>query len=406
MESARRWTARHPPWVNTSLVDFAALMARFGPPPGLVALGVSGGPDSLALALLARDWGGARLLALVVDHGLRAGSGAEAAHVQAMLAGQGIAARVLRLGLAPGPALQERARAARHAALLAACGQAGAPWLLLGHQRRDQAETVLLRARHGSGRAGLAGMAPVRAAAEAVIIRPLLDVPPAALEAVCAAAGLTPVRDPSNNDSRFTRVALRAGLSAPVVDALALGAAALGQARGRAEAALAARFAEAAALYPHGAARLRRAALGDDATARALLGRLLRVVGGAAHAPPEAAVAALLSRGQGTLGGAWWRPDGWLIREPGACAAPVPAEAGALWDGRFRLRAGLPGAMLGALGAWRGPGPAAWRAGLPAIRHDGRLLAVPHLGLGAAALDFAPRGGPLLAGDWSKTPAA
>ncbi len=381
-------------------------MARFGPPPGLVALGVSGGPDSLALALLARDWGRARLLALVVDHGLRAESGAEALHVQAMLAGQGIAARVLRLRLPPGPALQERARAARHAALLAACGQEGAPWLLLGHQRRDQAETVLLRARHGSGRAGLAAMAPARAAAEAMILRPLLDVPPAVLEAVCAAAGLQPVRDPSNHDPRFARAALRAGLQATAVDALATAAAALGRARGRAEAALAARFAAAGALYPHGAARLDRAALGHDATARALLGRLLRVVGGAAHPPPAEAVAALLARGQGTLSGAWWRADGWILREAGACAPPIPATAGALWDGRFMLDEALPGAMLGALGAGvAGPGPAALRAGLPAIRRDGVLYAVPHLGIGPAmpGLCFAPLGGPVAAGDWRKS---
>ncbi|MBR0674538.1 ATP-binding protein, partial [Neoroseomonas soli] len=89
-----------------------APLGPFGPSPRIAA-GVSGGPHSLALALLAAEWARARggdLLALVADHGLRPESGAEAEGVAALLAARGIAARVLRLGLAGGPGLQERAR--------------------------------------------------------------------------------------------------------------------------------------------------------------------------------------------------------------------------------------------------------------------------------------------------------
>ncbi|MCO6420058.1 tRNA lysidine(34) synthetase TilS, partial [Siccirubricoccus sp. KC 17139] len=82
---------------------------------------------------------------------------------------------------------QARAREARLAALLAACHEAGRPWLLLGHHRADQAETLLFRALRGSGPAGLAGMAPARPAVEALLLRPLLGTPPARLEAVVAA---------------------------------------------------------------------------------------------------------------------------------------------------------------------------------------------------------------------------
>src|SRR5919107_181333 len=88
--------------------EFAALMAPlgpFGPAPALAA-GVSGGPHSLALALLADAWArerGGSLLALVVDHGLRPESGAEATGVVAQLAARGIPARLLRLRLPPGP---------------------------------------------------------------------------------------------------------------------------------------------------------------------------------------------------------------------------------------------------------------------------------------------------------------
>ncbi|MGC8476778.1 MAG: ATP-binding protein, partial [Acetobacteraceae bacterium] len=85
---------------------FAARMERLGPfpPAPRIAVAVSGGADSLALALLARGWARARggdVLALIADHGLREESAAEAERTRRVLAGQGIAARVLRLGLRP-----------------------------------------------------------------------------------------------------------------------------------------------------------------------------------------------------------------------------------------------------------------------------------------------------------------
>lgn len=317
-----------------------APLGPFGPHPAIAA-GVSGGPHSLALALLAQRWATARggsLLALVADHGLRPESGAEARGVAAMLEGQGIAARILPLRLPPGPRLQERAREARIAALLEACRAQGRPWLLLGHHRGDQAETLLFRALRSSGEAGLAGIAPVRAAGPALLLRPLLPIPPARLEAVCAAAGLAPVRDPSNRDPRFARIRLRSALAAapPAAEAvLAEAAAAFARRRARGDAAIAARLARAAEFLPEGAVRLDPTALGRDGVAAAILARLVRLLGGARHAPPAQAVRALLARGQGTLGRCWLRPAAggtWLLRpEPGAlvrkAAVPLaPAE--------------------------------------------------------------------------------
>jgi tRNA(Ile)-lysidine synthase len=408
--------------------EFAGLMAPLGPfgPAPRLAAGVSGGPHSLALALLAEDWARARggsLLALIVDHGLRPESAAEAAGVAARLARRGIAARILPLGLGPGAALQARARAARHAALLRACGEAGTPWLLLGHHRADQAETLLLRALRGSGAAGLAAMAALRAAPEALLLRPLLGQPPARLEAVVRVARLAPVRDPSNADPRFGRVALRLALgdpagTGPAVEALAGAAAGFAARRGREEGALAGRLAGAARLLPTGHAEIDPGALGEDALADAALGALLRLVGGGAFPPPRAAVAALRRRGAGTLGGAVlgrWR-GGWLLaRESAAVAPPVAAVAGARWDGRFRLlAAGQPGCMLGALGAEearlrrQAPGlPALVLATLPAIRRNGMLVAVPCLGYPDAEccaefpMLLAPRAGPVTGGaEW------
>jgi tRNA(Ile)-lysidine synthase len=380
---------------------FAALMAPLGPfgAAPRIAAGVSGGPHSLALALLADCWARARggaLLALVADHGLRPESAAEADGVVAMLASRGIAARVLRLGLGGGPGVQARARAARLAALTQAASDTGRPWLLLGQHRADQAETLLFRALRGSGPAGLAGMAPVRDGGVALVLRPLLGVAPAALEAVVAAAGMVPVRDPGNTDPRFARVRLRAALADPGgegagVAALGAAAAAFAARRDRTEADVAARLAAAAEIRPEGFAWIDPGALGRDRVAVAALARLVRLVGGAALAPAPAGVEVLLAAAGGTLGGAWLRPGTggrWLLaRDPGGLAPAVEARHGAAWDRRFRLAGpGRAGWRMGALGAGAGALrggtglPAAVLRALPAIRDpNGVLAAVPML---------------------------
>ncbi len=394
--------------------EFAGWMRPLGPfgtQPRLAA-GVSGGPHSLALALLTHQWAieqGGSLLALVVDHGLRADSAEEAARVRDRLNGAGILAQVITLDVARGSGLQDRARAARLAALLAACAAEKRPWLLLGHHAGDQAETLLARALAGSGAAGLAGMAATRTAAEALILRPLLTTAPERLEASIAAAGLAPERDPSNADTRFLRVRLRAAAGQAAQPALLEAAGRFARRRALHESAVASRLAAAAMVSPDGFARIDPAALGTDAVAVEALGTLLRLVGGAVFAPPAAAVAVLLAQGRGTLAGVWLRPargGGWvLLREPAAMASPVPALRGAIWDGRFRLVGeGAAGHWLGALGregvALRTALPSSLRAALPVIRDaQGRLAAVPGLDYPSAlacrpfALAFAPLGG-------------
>ncbi|MBU8541402.1 tRNA lysidine(34) synthetase TilS [Falsiroseomonas tokyonensis] len=342
-----------------------APLGPFGPTPTILA-GVSGGPHSLALALLLARWvlaRGGRLLAGIVDHGLRAESAKEAADVAGWLVARGIESRILRLGLAPGPGAQARARAGRLAALLDLATTEGAGWLALGQHRADQAETLLLRGLAGSGAAGLAGMAAARSAGAALLIRPLLGQAPARLEAVVAAAGLAPLRDPSNADPRFTRARLRAALAdaagqGPAVAALDQAARAFAARRARQAQVVAARLAVAVQLSEWGFGRLDLAALGRDEVAEAALAGLVRMVGGGAYAPSEAAVGRLLAQGAGTLGGARLTRQGLLLREAAAMAPAVPAVPGALWDGRFRLEGQPP------LGLWLGPlGPAA--ASLP-----------------------------------------
>ncbi len=358
--------------------------------------------------LLAAEWALARgglAHALVVDHGLRAGSDGEATWTAELLQGLGHTAEVLTLSLPPGAAVQERARAGRMDAMLARCATLGLPWLLMGQHRADQAETVLFRALRGSGEAGLAGMAAARPRAEALLLRPLLDVPPVRLEAFLARRGLVPLRDPSNMHPRFTRARLRAALAdpdgtGPGVAALVEAGAAFAARSARRNAAVRSRLAMAFCFRPEGFAMVREAELGRDDIARLALAGAVRLVSGEEHAPAEAAVAALLARGRGTLHGTEWR-DGWLFREAAACAPAVPAASGTLWDRRWRVRSAPMGMAVGAVGggvsrAQRRGLPARVVAGLPGLWREGRLEGIPALGLGMTAeLVFAPSGGPL-----------
>lgn len=190
-------------------------------------VGLSGGADSLALTAIA-----ARLrptTALIVDHGLQAGSAevAERAREQAIALGC-VGAHILpvEVGSVGGP--EAAARTARYGALRSA--RDGAP-VLLGHTLDDQAETVLLGLGRGSGARSLAGMR----AHDPPWCRPLLGIRRETTLAVCAELGVTPWQDPHNSDPRFTRVRLRnevlplleQALGGGVAEALARTAAAL-----------------------------------------------------------------------------------------------------------------------------------------------------------------------------------
>ena len=165
----------------------------FPPPPAAVTCAVSGGPDSLALLVLARA-AGLEVTAVYVDHGIRPTSAAEADVVAAAAAAVDAGFRCETVSVAPGPNLEARARSARYAAL-----PDGA---LVGHTADDQAETVLLNLLRGAGLAGVAAMEPTRR-------RPLLGLRRADTLEVCRLAGLTPVRDESNLDPAIRRNRVR-----------------------------------------------------------------------------------------------------------------------------------------------------------------------------------------------------
>ena len=132
-------------------------------------LAVSGGPDSTALLLLAARWRKARkrgpkLVAVTVDHGLRAEARREAAAVKRLARSLGVPHRTLRWsGRKPTTGLQEAARLERYRLLAKAARDCGARHVLTAHTLDDQAETVLIRLTRGSGISGLAAMARMSA---------------------------------------------------------------------------------------------------------------------------------------------------------------------------------------------------------------------------------------------------
>lgn len=212
------------------------LVARFrrdleavaGGAPEPFALAVSGGPDSLALLLLAHAALPGRVSVATVDHGLRSGSAAEAQAVARLCEEIEVPHAILRARVeAAGEGLQAAAREARYSALAAWMDDRGLSLLLTAHHSDDQAETLLMRLNRGSGVAGLAG---VRAAGAMPgsggrlrVARPLLGWRRSELDSIVAAAGVEPARDPSNADERFDRARLRRRLAeAPCLDPAAL----------------------------------------------------------------------------------------------------------------------------------------------------------------------------------------
>ena len=376
---------------------FAKTMARFGPfePKPRLAVAVSGGADSLALALLADRWAraqGGRITAVTVDHALRPEAAAEARQVGRWLKAAKIRHVTLRWTppaplkkLAGGtrPAnLQSAARDARYQLLTGWCRDHAVLHLLLAHHRDDQAETLLLRLARGSGLDGLAAMAPLVERASLRLLRPLLDLAKEDLSAYLTARGQAWIEDPSNRDFANARVRVRKLLPRLAEEGmtaarLAETASHLAQARAALEGETDRLLAAAVAIYPEGylrldASLLRRAE--RDVGLRALA-RAVSCIGGQAYGPRLERLMRLYERlcatgggpglGRGrTLSGCRILParriDGdpsrhvLVVREPAAVAPPLPWRPGEAvsWDGRFRFAGGAVSPRPG--GAFKG----------------------------------------------------
>ena len=197
---------------------FRADLDALSDPSARLGIAVSGGPDSLALLLLAAAARPGRIEAATVDHGLRRGGRDEAEMVADLCARLHVEHAILAIewDLPPVSAIQEQARTVRYGALGAWLDERGLAALLTAHHLDDQAETIAMRLNRGSGVRGLAGMrrnAPLPGGTDHVLLRPLLGWRRSDLDEICAAAGVTPAFDPSNDDANFERVRVRRGLA-------------------------------------------------------------------------------------------------------------------------------------------------------------------------------------------------
>jgi tRNA(Ile)-lysidine synthase len=197
-----------------SAQDAKRLFADWKAAPAIV-LAVSGGPDSIALMWLAARWRstlarGPRLIAVTVDHGLRAEAAAEAREVKRLARTFDLPHRTMRwTGEKPKTGLPAAARTARYRLLAQAARASGATHILTAHTRDDQAETVLMRLLRGSGIGGLAAMARESERDGVLLARPFLQVSKSQLVATLKKAKIGFADDPTNRDTNFTRPRLR-----------------------------------------------------------------------------------------------------------------------------------------------------------------------------------------------------
>jgi tRNA(Ile)-lysidine synthase len=354
--------------VHAPLPDLtqAILGSNLVPAGSHVLIGVSGGPDSLALLHALCRLGPDLELTLVaahLDHGLRSESAAEAQYAaeQARAWGAAIAVERVdarRLARERGQSLEAAGRAARYDFFAAAAARFGCDRVAVGHTADDQVETVLLHLLRGAGLGGLAGMPASRplgpGGSPPLLVRPLLSVPRSSILAYCHRHGLRPVQDPSNRSRRFTRNRIRLDLLplleaeySPQVRRRLLDLAATARAEIGLRSELVAELLTAAARErpPHPVA-LDLATL--QARPRALASEALRAAFALAAGPPLALgraatgrLVALLEREgppRAELLGGWWaeRRDGTLVyhrpgKEPAAAwkpvALPVPGRA-------------------------------------------------------------------------------
>ena len=195
--------------LSKDAIRFTRALERLGAGDSRILLAVSGGPDSLAMLLLAHAVMPDRIAVATVDHGLRPDGRAEAEYVGDLCAKHNLPHSILT----PDPPIvgniQSAARSVRYALLHHAADQLYCAFIATAHHADDQLETLLMRLARGSGVDGMSGVRP----RNGKIIRPLLEFSKSELEEICQAEGIAAVRDPSNDNDEFDRVAVRQWLA-------------------------------------------------------------------------------------------------------------------------------------------------------------------------------------------------
>jgi tRNA(Ile)-lysidine synthase len=309
----------------TEAERFAAELERLWPDGGRLGLAVSGGPDSLALLLLAQAAIPGLFAVATVNHGLRREAADECAMVERVCAEREIPCEVLVIRTGEGN-LQAAAREARYVALGAWARREGLTALATAHHADDQAETLVMRLNRASGLGGLAGVRPrgLVPGAGLPLVRPLLSWRRVGLAEIVRRAGLEPAQDPSNADETYDRVRIRKALATADwldVEAAAASAAHLADAEDAIEWMVERDWAENVAVAGGG---LRYE---TDAPKAVMLRVVSRIIAGFGGSPRGAAVARLIADlqagAQGNIAGvaAVVEDGGWVFR-------PEPPRSG------------------------------------------------------------------------------
>lgn len=194
---------------DAAVAKFTSAVQKLAGGDARVLLAVSGGPDSLAMMLLAHVAMPDRISAATIDHQLRTEAAEEANFVAALCGKLNIPHTVLRPSEPITGNLQSEARTARYALLQSQADAEGCDFIATAHHADDQLETLLMRIARGSGVDGLAGVRM----RQGRIIRPMLAFTKTELEEICEQSGITPISDPSNADGSFDRVKMRQWLA-------------------------------------------------------------------------------------------------------------------------------------------------------------------------------------------------
>lgn len=317
-----------------------------------IAIALSGGSDSTAVLYLLRKWVNERcgkLIALIVDHGLRGESANEAYAVCLQARSAGVEAHVLTWkGPKPCSAIQSTARRFRYDLLGEWCQSNNVLHLATGHHRDDQVETIRMRQGHNSGPDGLSGMAFQRETTWGRIIRPSLDMPKSKLRSFLKHRNLPWIEDPSNSDMSFERVRIRNVLAKESDQADSL--ISFAKDRLALDHCVAKFLAKGAVISPFGYASMNRSmfdSLGFGSKMR-VLGTLCSTISGSEYQPRRASICGAIQKlvredfSGYTLGGCQIvkeKNNLYITRQAGRCESINYQENGVnYWDGRFVLR--------------------------------------------------------------------
>ena len=345
-----------------------------------LAIAFSGGGDSTALLYSLLEWVRSNdprdVFALIVDHGLREGSGEEAQISAKRARDMGAKVEILKWeGAKPSTAIQEKARNARYALLGDVCRRLGIGQLFLGHNQDDQAETIYMRIQNKTGWRGMAGMGPCKMSTlwpelyGVEVVRPLLGISRNELRRFNQENKLAYIDDPSNQDQKFTRIRTRDTLAEmPEIkqQLLRVGVSAQEKLRDEIHTVCLFIFRSACFLEWGGVGlSVNNIVTSPDVVVEEALKYLILAVSGGNQISPQEQRQNLAKKLRSktfkgaTLGGVQFTPNGetvLLIRDPGAIMGRhgKPAQATVklvsqipiIWDGRFKIETCIDGLSI------------------------------------------------------------